>query len=190
MSRYSDVDLDNLTPEQQAVADSIAAGPRGSLRGPFIPWMLSPELADRAQALGEYLRFRSSLPDRLKELAILFTARHWDADFEWWAHAQMAEKAGLSRTVIEAIASGEMPTFDHPDEALIWQICTELYETRRLSEETFRQAEDQFGQHGVAELVGVLGYYVMVSLTLNLFGVAAPKDDAVPHLSPLPRPGV
>lgn len=187
MSRYSDVDLDSLTDAQQAVADAIAGGPRGSLRGPFIPWLLSPELADHAQKLGGFLRYRSSLPDRLKELAILFTARHWDADFEWYAHAPMALKAGLPLPVVEAMAAGQEPTFDAADEALVYRFCRETYETRRVCDETHDAAAALFGQRGVAELVGLLGYYALVSMTLNTFDVAAPDDGAAPPLQPVSR---
>jgi len=184
MTRHNDVDLNALTDEQQAVADAIAGGPRGSLRGPFVPWLLSPEMADHAQQLGGFLRYRTSLPDRLKELAILFTARHWDAEFEWYAHAPMAMEAGLSRSVVDAIAAGREPDFDERDEALIYTFCREIYETKRVSNETNNQVAVLFGQRGVAELVGVLGYYVLVSMTLNAFEVEAPDDGVVPPLQP------
>ena len=184
MSRYSEVDLDNLTPGQQAVADAIAGGPRGSLRGPFVPWLLSPGMADPAQRLGAFLRFASVLPPRLKELAIIFTARRWDAGFEWSVHAKLALEAGLPRDAVEAIARGEAPDFADEDEALIYRACREMYETRRFSDETFAALKALLGPQGVAELAGLLGYYALVSITLNAFEVPALDDDAVPELAP------
>lgn len=188
MDRCSDVDLSNLTPEQQAVADAIAAGPRGSVRGPFVPWLLSPEMADMAQNLGAFLRYRTTLPENLKELAILYTARHWDAEFEWFAHARMALDAGVARDIVEAIGRGTRPAFDNDDEALVYRICEEMYAKHRVGDALFAEAESRLGQRGVMELIGVLGYYVLVSMTLNLFQVAAPDDPSIPALVPLQRP--
>ena len=184
MSRYDEVDPDNLTPARQAVADAIAGGPRGSLRGPFVPWLLSPGMADPAQRLGAFLRFGTVVPERLKELAIVFTARWWDAGFEWSVHAKLALDAGLPRSVVEAIARGDTPEFDDPDDDLIYRACREMYETRRLSDETFAAAKALLGPQGVAELAGLLGYYALVSITLNAFEVAALEDEAVPALAP------
>ena len=187
MSRYDEVDPDNLTPAQQAVADAIAGGPRGSLRGPFVPWLLSPGMADPAQRLGAFLRFGTVVPERLKELAIVFTARWWDAGFEWSVHAKLALDAGLPRSVVEAIARGDTPEFDDPDDDLIYRACREMYETRRLSDETFAAAKALLGPQGIAELAGLLGYYALVSITLNAFEVAALEDGAVPKLADLDR---
>ena len=187
MSRYSEIDLDNLAPAQQAVADAISGGPRGSLRGPFVPWLLSPEMADPAQRLGAFLRFRSALPPRLKELAIVFTARRWDAGFEWSVHARLALEAGLPRPVVEAIGRGETPDFADADEALIYRACREMYETRRFSDATFAALKTLLGPQGVAELAGLLGYYALVSITLNAFDVPALEDASVPELAEMAR---
>ena len=187
MSRYDEIDLDNLTPAQQAVADEIAGGPRGSLRGPFVPWLLSPEMADPAQRLGAFLRFGSVLPQRLKELAIIFTARRWDAGFEWSVHAKLALDAGLPRDVVEAIARGDTPEFPEADEALIYRACREMYETRRFSNATFADLKALLGPQGVAELAGLLGYYALVSITLNAFEVPAQDDGTVPALAEIAR---
>lgn len=184
MFRYDEIDLDNLTPEQQAVADAIAGGPRGSLRGPFVPWLLSPGMADPAQRLGAFLRYRTVLPQRLKELAIIFTARRWDAGFEWSVHAKLALEAGLPRDVVEAVARDDTPAFADEDAALIYRACREMYETRRFSDETFAALKALLGPQGVAELAGLLGYYALVSITLNAFEVPALEDDAVPELAP------
>ena len=183
MSRYDEVDPDRLSPEQQAVADAIAGGPRGSLRGPFVPWLLSPAMADPAQRLGAFLRFETAVPARLKELAILFTARRWDAGFEWSVHARLALEAGLPRPAVEAIARGDEPAFDDAGEALIWRACTEMYDTRRWSDATFAALKARLGPQGVAELAGILGYYALVSITLNAFEVPAAEDSTVPPLA-------
>ena len=185
MSRYDEVDPDDLTPAQQAVADAIAGGPRGSLRGPFVPWLLSPGMADPAQRLGAFLRFGTVVPERLKELAIVFTARWWDAGFEWSVHAKLALDAGLPRDIVEAIGRGDTPEFADPDEALIYRACREMYETRRFSDANFAALKTLLGPQGVAELAGLLGYYALVSITLNAFEVAALEDEAVP--APAPR---
>ena len=186
MSRYDEIDLDNLTPEQQAVADAIAGGPRGSLRGPFVPWLLSPGMADPAQRLGAFLRFRSVIPPRLKELAILFTARRWDAGFEWSVHAKLALEAGLPRSVVEAIGRGAAPELADEDEKLIYRACREMYDTSRFSDETFAALKALLGPQGVAEFAGLLGYYALVSITLNAFEIPALDDDTVPELAPQP----
>ncbi|MXY42383.1 MAG: carboxymuconolactone decarboxylase family protein [Rhodospirillaceae bacterium] len=187
MPRYDEIDLDSLSPEQQAVADAIAGGPRGSLRGPFVPWLLSPGMADPAQRLGAFLRFRTVVPQRLKELAILFTARRWDAGFEWSVHAKLALEAGLPRPAVEAIGRGDTPDFADDDDALIWRACREMYETRRFSDGTFAALKALLGPQGVAELAGLLGYYALVSITLNAFEVPALEDSAVPELAEIAR---
>ncbi len=177
MSRRAAIDLDHLTDAQQQAADEIVAGPRGSVRGPFVPWLNSPELARRAQRLGEFARFHTSLPERLKELAILCTARHWAAQFEWWAHAPLALEAGVAQAVVDAIAANETPDFAAADEAAVYAFCRELYTTRRVSDATYRAVADHVGDQGAVELVGVLGYYALVSMTLNVFEVAPPGGD-------------
>ncbi|MEQ8699371.1 MAG: carboxymuconolactone decarboxylase family protein [Bauldia litoralis] len=177
MSRRAEIDLDNLTPEQQKAADDIVGGPRGSIRGPFVPWLNSPELAGRAQRLGEFARYHTSLPERLKELAILVTARHWAAQFEWWAHAPLAIDAGLAESVVAAIADHQTPDFVAEDEAAIYAFCSELYTNRRVSDATYRAVAAHVGDKGAVELVGVLGYYALVSMTLNVFEVEVPGGD-------------
>ena len=186
MSRYDEVDPDNLTPARQAVADAIAGGPRGSLRGPFVPWLLSPGMADPAQRLGAFLRFGTVVPERLKELAIVFTARWWDAGFEWSIHAKLALDAGLPRSISSRPSAGatrrNLPTRTM---ALIYRACREMYETRRFSDARHsRRLKTLLGPQGVAELAGLLGYYALVSITLNAFEVAALEDEAVPALAP------
>jgi 4-carboxymuconolactone decarboxylase len=171
-----------MTPQQKAVADAIASGPRGGLRGPFQAWLRSPELADRLQKVGEHLRFHSSVPRRLNELAILITARAWDAQFEWYAHHRMAMDAGLEPAVAADIAEGRRPAAMQPDEAVVYDFCTELRANRNVSDATLARALALLGEQGVIDLIAVNGYYDTVSMTLNVAEV--PLPDGLPN--PLP----
>lgn len=180
MTRLPELSLDDLDETQRKIAEDIMSGPRGSLSGPFRPWLLSPVLADRAQQLGAFVRFDTSLPPRLSELAILFTAQKWRAQFEWYAHAPPARAGGLGAAVIEAIKCGERPPFDKDDEAAVYDFCRELYETRRVSDATYRAVVAHLGEPGAVDLVGILGYYALVSMTLNVFQVPLPEGEAVP----------
>jgi len=175
-----------MTPAQRAVADAIRAGPRGGLRGPFQAWLRSPELAQRLQAAGEYVRFSSSVPARLNELAILITARAWDAQFEWWAHHRLALEAGLDAGIAVAIAEGRRPPSMRSDEQAVYDFCTELRATRKVSDATLAAALDLLGEAGVIDLIGVSGYYDVVSMTLNVAEVPLP-DGVEPPLKPLPN---
>jgi len=175
-----------MTAAQAEVADAIASGPRGGLRGPFQAWLRSPELAQRLQKVGEYLRFNSSVPRRLNELAILMTARAWDAQFEWYAHHRLALEARLDPAVAADIAEGRRPTSMQADEAVVYDFCHELRATRRVSDATFAAAVALLGEQGVIDLVGVSGYYDVVSMTLNVAEVALP-DGVPPPLRPLER---
>ena len=174
-----------MSPQQLRVHDEILDDPRRgiALQGPFHAWLYSPELADRAQKLGKFCRFSSSLPKRLSELAILVVARHWSAQFEWYAHAPMAISAGISVEVVEAIRTKEIPILDADDERLVYDFVSELLESRTVSQSTYEQAEATLGRLGVVDLVGIVGYYCLVSVTLNVFDMPLPKGEA-PPLSP------
>lgn len=180
MSRLEPLDIDALTPEQRAVADAIVSGPRGGLRGPFEAWLRSPGMAQPAQELGAYCRFRSSLPAHLSELAVLLTGRHWRAQFEFWAHAQLAAAAGLAPEIIEAIRTGGRPVLDDPDAQTIYDFVTEYFATNRVSDATYRRAVSAFGEAGVVDLVATVGYYGLVSMTLNVFDVPVPPGETDP----------
>ncbi len=178
-ARFPALTREQMTPEQQAAADAMQAG-HGSLRGPAQAWLRSPEFAGRAQRLGEYLRFQSAVPRRLNELAILTTARHWNAKYEWYAHYALALQAGLAPGIAADIAARRRPEAMADDEAAVYDFCTELRADRRVSELTFARATAALGPQGVIDLIGVLGYYDMVSMTLNLAEVATPPDGALP----------
>ena len=185
-ARYPPLSLEAMTPAQREVAESIAAGPRGGLRGPFQAWLRSPEIAQRLQKVGEYLRFSSSVPRRLNELAILITARAWDAQFEWYAHHRLALEAGLDPAVAADIAAGRRPATMQADEAVVYDFCTELRATRRVSDATLARAQVLLGEAGVIDLIAVSGYYDIVSMTLNVAEVPLPEGLA-PPLKPLAR---
>jgi 4-carboxymuconolactone decarboxylase len=178
--RFPTLQREQMTPAQARVAQAIAAGPRGGLRGPFNAWLRSPEFADRAQKVGEYIRFQSSLDPRLKELAILITARWWNAKFEWYAHHQLALQAGLRPEVAEDLAQGRRPRGMAADEAAVYDFATELRRDRRVSDKTFAEAKRLLGEQGVIDLIGVSGYYDLVSMTLNVAQVTPPADGALP----------
>jgi 4-carboxymuconolactone decarboxylase len=176
MPRLGEIDRARLSEEQRRVAEQIQSGPRGGLAGPFWPWLRSPDLAERAQKLGEFVRFKSTLPPRLFELAVLVTAQQWKAQFEWYAHAPLARKAGLGEEIIAAIHAGARPAFAAADEAAVYDFATELYARRRVGDAAYAAALAQLGERGVVELVGILGYYALVSMTLNVFGIEVPQE--------------
>jgi 4-carboxymuconolactone decarboxylase len=180
MSRLAPLDLDKLTPDQKRVADAIVAGPRGGLRGPFEPWLRSPTLADRAQKLGEYCRFGNSLPKDLSELAICLVGRHFKAQYEFYAHARLAREAGLSDGIVEAIRTRRTPPFAREEERVVYDFVTEYLETNRVAEPNYKRALAALGETGVVDLVGVCGYYMLVSMTLNVFEMPLPPGVAEP----------
>ena len=180
MARVTELSRDEMSEEQRRVADEIAAGPRGGLRGPFPAWLRSPTFADRAQKLGAFCRFDTSLEPRLTELAILVTARYWTAQYEWFAHAKIARRAGLADEIIEAIRTRATPEIADPDEALVYRFASEYYATHRVGAETYAAAVARLGEHGVVELIGLMGYYGLVAMTLNVFEMDLPEGEPLP----------
>ena len=190
MTRFPLLAPEELTPEQQALVDALLAGPRGGKaspsrddvaamlrRGPFNPFMRSPELGNLLQATGAYIRYRSSLPQRLTELAILITARYWTSQFEWYAHHPLALKAGLDAQVAADLAARKRPAAMKDDEAAVHDFCTELHEKKRVSDASYRRVVELFGERGAMDLIGTCGYYTAVSMTLNVSD--APLPDGV-----------
>ncbi len=171
---------EGLAPDERRVWDMIASGPRGRVEGPLRIWVKSPGLAETAQALGAFCRFGSSLVPRLSELAILITGAHWKAKFEWHSHLPLALAAGLSEAVAENIRLGQKPAFEREDEAAVYAFATDLITTRRLSEATYQRAIAALGERGTIDLVGILGYYALVSMTLNAFEVPLPDGVSDP----------
>ncbi len=180
MARIPLPSADSLTPEQRMVYDAIASGPRGGVRGPFLAILHQPAIADKWQQLGEILRYRTSLPPRLSELAILVTARHWSCQYEWFAHEPHALKGGLSADVIAAVKVGRTPSFAAADEQAIYDYATELHQRHAVSPATYEKARAAFGNVGVVELTALLGYYTMVAMTLNAHEIPLPDGVAPP----------
>jgi 4-carboxymuconolactone decarboxylase len=180
--RLPPIDPADWTPEQKKVADEIVSGPRGGMPGPFNAWLRSPDLAARFQKVGEYARFMTSLPPALNELAILLVARDWSAAFEWYAHYQLAMKAGLSPAIADAIAHRRRPATMSEDEAMVYDFVHELLQKRNVSDAVFEKVRKRFGERGVVDLIGTAGYYVAVSMTLNVAGVPVPAGSSVPGL--------
>ena len=174
----------DMTGAQRTVYQGIASGPRGGVRGPFNALLRSPELAERVQKVGEYIRFQSSLPARLNELAILVTARHWGAQFEWHAHHQLAMKAGLDPAIAADLALGKRPATMTDEQAAVFDFCTELYRDKSVSDATYLAALEKFGERGIVDLIGASGYYTLVSMVLNVERHPLPEGVA-PPLQPL-----
>src|SRR5882724_8190747 len=157
-----------MSDAQRKVYGEIAAGPRGGVRGPFNALLRSPELADRAQKLGEWARYKSSLPDRLKEFAILVTARYWSAQYEWHAHHAHALKAGLDARLAAELALGKRPAGMNGEEAAVHDFCRELHENKAVSDPPSAAVVKLFGERCAVDLIGVIVYYPLVSMILNV----------------------
>jgi 4-carboxymuconolactone decarboxylase len=183
--RFPPIDASAATSEQRRVMEAITSGPRGDIRGPFKALLRSPELADRVQRVGEYIRFQSVLPRRLNELAILVTARKWTAQFEWYAHQKLAMEAGLDPAIAAGIAEGRRPHTMSPEEAEVHDFAHELVHTGCVSDDTFAAVRKRFAEQGVIDLVAACGYYSLVSFVLNVDRVGLP-DGQEPPLRPLP----
>ena len=181
-TRLPPFDRTAASPEQLAVLDEILSGPRGTLAGPFAAWIVSPELAQHAQRLGAFCRYKTGLPLRLSELAILVTAAQWRAQAEWQIHYPIAIEAGVSEAVAEALLRGRRPQFDQADEALIYDFAIELYDAKRVSDVTFGKTIQRFGHETTVNLVGLLGYYALVAMTLNVFAMRADEGAPLPFM--------
>ena len=175
--RLPDLSPDEMSPEQTAIRDAIASGPRKKAAGPFPAWLRSPELADRLQKVGEYVRFHSSLPPRLSEFAILLAGRHWNSPYEWDRHYPLAVEAGVSPSVLAAISEGKEPVGMPEDEAMIYRFTTELPTTKAVSDPTYETALALFGERGIVEIIAIAGYYDIVCMTLNVARVSVPEDS-------------
>jgi 4-carboxymuconolactone decarboxylase len=182
--RFKPLSPEELSEAQRKVYQEIAGGPRGGVRGPFNALLRSPELADRAQKMGEYIRFNTVLPPRLSEFAILVTARYWSSQYEWFAHAPFAAKGGLASSVISALQNGKRPGAMSEDEAAVYDFCTELHEKKTVSDAAYQRALERFGERGVVDLIGISGYYTLVSMVLNVARHPLPEGAPAP-LPPL-----
>ncbi len=178
--------LDDMTAAQRKAAEEMAAGPRKGVKGPFVPLLRSPELMNRLQKVGEYLRFQSSLEGRISEFIMLIVSREWTQQFEWIVHAPLGRKAGIAEQTIVALAEGRRPSTMATDEEAAYDFCAELLRTRGVCETTYRRAVATFGENGVIDMIGVAGYFTTVSMVMNAAHSPAPEDKSVGALQPYP----
>ena len=182
-TRFKPLTWESLTPPQLSMVDSVMAGQRGSMQGPYNVLLRSPELGNLAQQFGAHTRFNSSLPLRLNELAILMVARFWRCEFVWWAHRQIAIDNGLPVALVDSVLGGQAPTGLPVDlaapEAAVFAFCHELIETRRVGDATYAALVAQFGEAGVVDLMGTMSYYTLVSMSLNVDQYPLPEGAHV-----------
>jgi 4-carboxymuconolactone decarboxylase len=194
--RFKVLTTEEMTPAQRALADAIRSGPRAAVAGsaansssntvgsPFNVFLRSPEPGDSLQRTGSYIRFKSTLGSRLNEMAILITARHWNSQYEWFAHHRLALQAGLNPQVADAIAQGQRPSGMQLDEEIVYNFSYELHNNKRVSDASYKAAVDKFGEQGVMDLIGVNGYYTLVAMVLAVDRTPIP-GNAPPPLAPL-----
>ncbi len=180
--RLPAISEEQMTSSQRELYDAIRSGPRGKVSGggPFATWLHAPAFGHHAQKLGAHVRYHTALSPRLSEFAILVTARYWKAHYEWYAHAVHAEKAGVSLQTIADLRAGRVPKKAQKDERAIHDFIRELYKTKRVSNRTYARVHAFLGDGGMVEFIGILGYYAMISMTLNVFRMLPPEDTKLP----------
>jgi len=184
--RMPPIPSDKLTEAQKRAVEEFKAARGADLSGPFVPMLRSPEVMSRARAMGDYLRFKSSLPPRLSEFVILLTARRWTQQYEWNAHQPIALQAGISREVVDAIAQGRRPERMTEEQDILYTLCDELQRNQSVGDATYARAVATFGEAGVIDALGITGYYTMLAMVLNTARTPLP-DGAKPALTPFPR---
>jgi 4-carboxymuconolactone decarboxylase len=178
--RFKPLTWEQLTPDQKVMVNDLLGGARTSLGGPFNVLLRSPQTGNLAQKLGEQMRFRSSVPRRLNELAIIMTARWWLSSYEWTAHKAAALQAGVSQSVVDDIQAGRRPAQMPKDEAIVYQFCSELRERKRVGDETYKNAVALLGEKGIVDLISVMGYYDIVAMALNVDRYPLPDGTPQP----------
>jgi len=179
---------EQMDAQQQAMLDAILNGPRKNLNGPFAAWLHSPQLGELAQRLGAYCRYDTGLSLRHSELAILVTAAQWQSQAEWHIHLPIALAAGVPAAQAEQIRLRQIPVFAEQGDHLIWLFALELYRDKRVSDATYAACCQQFGLPVLVNLVGLLGYYALVAMTLNVFDMRAQGQTELPFVEPQPGP--
>ena len=182
MQRLDPPDPSIYTDDQKRVADAIS-GTRGSIRGPFGPWLHVPGFADPSQQVGAFLRYNSKMPGNLRELAICTVGQYWQADYEWFAHAPLAVEEGVDDGAIELLRKGDVPQPLSDQEQLVYELTREIITTGRLSDASYGSGVANFGNEIMIELIGICGYYTLISFTLNVFKVPLPKGESSPFYS-------
>jgi 4-carboxymuconolactone decarboxylase len=189
--RYPALNPNDLTAEQKAYLENLQKPPRNNTTGltnpPFRVYMRSPELANKVEALSDYVRWGTGIEPRLTELAIMITARQWSSQWIWRGHYRAAVRGGLDPSVGADIAAGRRPEKMKGDEAILYDYATQMYRDKAVSDATFAAAVKTFGEKGLIDLVATMGYYDTVAMTLISAKAVAPKDDDVPQLAALPK---
>jgi 4-carboxymuconolactone decarboxylase len=180
IDRMPPLATEKMNDAQKKAAADLIAGPRKGVFGPFIPLMRSPELMDRLQRVGEYLRFGNSIPAKLNEFAMLIVARHVTNQFEWAVHHPNAIKEGVARATLDLIEQGRDPVGMPEDEELVYDFCTELLSKYHVTDATYARALKALGERGIMDLVGTVGYFVAICMAMNVAGTPAPKSDVPP----------
>jgi 4-carboxymuconolactone decarboxylase len=175
MPRYQELSETQMDDAQRRIFNDCKAGPRGAVPPPVHVWLNSPGLADNTHKLGAHVRFGTQFTPRQTEIAILMTARYWTAQFEWAAHVRLALQAGLPQEVIDAIAERRTASFSDPGEQLVYDFCRDYYDDHRVDDATYQRVVARFGDRGIVDLAGLIGYYSFVSVTLNVFEVPTPS---------------
>jgi 4-carboxymuconolactone decarboxylase len=182
MSRCPILDEASFTKDQQRVYDQIVTGPRGKVIGPLRVWLQSPGLAEKAQALGQYARYDSVLPEYLSELAILVTARFWSSGFEWSHHAPIGLAAGIPVQALDAISKAELFSFSTNEMQCVFDMAVELHRDRNVSDVTYSRTLKTLGLQSCVDIVGICGYYTLISMTINVFDVPNSGEFTLPAL--------
>ena len=182
MNRHPKLDESALSADQQVIHDDIVNGPRGAVVGPLRVWLQSPGLAKHAQALGQYARYDSVLPQVLSELAILVTARYWSSGFEWSHHVPIAIEAGVPSGAVDAISNAKCYAFEDAEMQAVFDFAVELHLLKNLTDVTYDKALALLGQQACVDLVGVCGYYTLISMTINVFDVPDGEGPELPAL--------
>tara|TARA_Y100000590_G_scaffold275413_1_gene309235 strand:- start:22270 stop:22839 length:570 start_codon:yes stop_codon:yes gene_type:complete len=169
--RIPNLEYEKMNKEQKRIYDDISSGPRGSVRGPLAIWMHRAGLADNAQSLGAYCRYSSSLEPYLSEFAICLVARIWGSGYEWKVHSKIAIEAGVEQEAIESISIGKRPNAMDEEQQAIYEFTMTLNRDKRISDDLYRKTYDILGKDKIVDLVGILGYYTLISMTINVFGV-------------------
>jgi 4-carboxymuconolactone decarboxylase len=177
--------LEAMNDAQRAAANDLIAGPRKGVKGPFVPLLRSPELMSRLQKVGEYLRFNSSLPPRISEFATLLVSREWSQQFEWAMHVPLALKAGTSKETIEALREGRRPPSMSSSESVVHDFTSELVNNKGVAQTTYDLAVQELGEQGLVDLVGIIGYFTLISMVLNVAHTPAESGQSDP-LAPFP----
>jgi 4-carboxymuconolactone decarboxylase len=182
--RFKPLTWDEMSPAQRTMVEDLVSGPRSGANGPFNVLLRSPEMGNIAQKFGASMRFNKDMPRKLNEMAIIITGRYWTAQYEWYAHKRAALDAGLSPAIVDAIQNGRRPAGMTKDEEAVYNFCTEVLNTKHASDATFAAAKNAFGEKGVVDLMGVMSWYQMVSMLLNVDRYPMP-DGVQPELKPL-----